>query len=379
MTTRARSNALDTPELDRSIEAAEAQAIVVWRGERIRFRDLPDRIARTEARDERDRLFAAYLEAVEALNPRYEERFERWVAGGDVVEAATSGGIDPRALAVDLERFVMHSETPYYAALRRNLALIDIEQGDATVADVWHIARGASWAHWFGEREVRRAVSAAGRTVIELHNLDGWLAAEQMLAGEPDGLSARPAAAVSAAYATLVGSPEWIEEELGVAAAEVLPFVDFAAFVRLWRLRRAIGELQYELRLFAAPDPALNRAYYSGIVGHMTGVSVPEEGYLRSLPAPFTSARELEVAILAADLVETLEARHGMSWWREPDANELVRSFAAASTVEDALAQLGYDALDWRPVLRQIRTRLIGEMSGYGGPNITTRAGTRKV
>jgi hypothetical protein len=47
--------------------------------------------------------------------------------------------------------------------------------------------------------------------------------------------------------------------------------------------------------------------------------------------------------------------------------------------VEHALARLGYDVLDWRPVLRHIRTRLIGEMSGYGGPNITTRAGTRKV
>ena len=40
---------------------------------------------------------------------------------------------------------------------------------------------------------------------------------------------------------------------------------------------------------------------------------------------------------------------------------------------------LGYDHLDWRPVLRQIRAQLIGEMSGYGGPNITTRAGSRKV
>jgi hypothetical protein len=47
--------------------------------------------------------------------------------------------------------------------------------------------------------------------------------------------------------------------------------------------------------------------------------------------------------------------------------------------VRDVVAQLGYDRLDWRPVLRQIRTLLIGEMSGYGGPNITTRAGTRKV
>jgi hypothetical protein len=43
------------------------------------------------------------------------------------------------------------------------------------------------------------------------------------------------------------------------------------------------------------------------------------------------------------------------------------------------VAHLGYNALDWRPVLRQVRTQLIGEMSGYGGPNITTRAGTRKV
>ena len=39
----------------------------------------------------------------------------------------------------------------------------------------------------------------------------------------------------------------------------------------------------------------------------------------------------------------------------------------------------GMIRLDWRPVVRQIRAKLIGEMSGYGGPNITTRAGTRKV
>jgi hypothetical protein len=78
-------------------------------------------------------------------------------------------------------------------------------------------------------------------------------------------------------------------------------------------------------------------------------------------------------------LVEALEQRHGLHWWRDPASAQLVESVAGASTLKDALAELGYDALDWRPVLRQIRTRLIGEMSGYGGPNITTRAGTRKV
>jgi hypothetical protein len=48
-------------------------------------------------------------------------------------------------------------------------------------------------------------------------------------------------------------------------------------------------------------------------------------------------------------------------------------------SAEDVVGALGYDHLDWRPVLRQIRAQLIGEMSGYGGPNITTRAGSRKV
>jgi len=48
-------------------------------------------------------------------------------------------------------------------------------------------------------------------------------------------------------------------------------------------------------------------------------------------------------------------------------------------SAEQVVAHLGYDSLDWRPVVRQIRAKLVGEMSGYGGPNITTRAGTRKV
>jgi hypothetical protein len=149
--------------------------------------------------------------------------------------------------------------------------------------------------------------------------------------------------------------------------------------VRVWRIRRLVAELHYELRLFTSDEPAIQRAYYAGIVGHTTGVAVAEEGYLTGLEAPFASARKLESAMLAGMLVDTLEQRHGLRWWREPASAQLVEKVGNSSSRDDALAELGYDALDWRPVLRQIRTRLIGEMSGYGGPNITTRAGTRKV
>lgn len=370
----------DTADLDRRIEATAGSAIVLWRGEALPFAEVPERIGAISGRGERDLLYGAYREALEALNPFFRERLAAWTSAGDLASIAAATGPDPQALAADLEVFVLHGETPYYASLRRYLALIGIEQGDATIADLWHVARGTAWAHWFGDREVRGAVAAAGREAGETDGPGGWRDAESMLAGAASPDASTPTDAVSAAYATLAGSPEWLREEIGIASSEVASFADFAAFVRLWRLRHDIAMLQYELRLFAgAVDPALSRAYYSGILGHMIGVGVPEEAYLVEVPAPFASVRRLEVALLAGQLVEALEARHGSAWWREPAAGELATAVASAASTTDALAQLGYDALDWRPVLRQIRTRLIGEMSGYGGPNITTRAGTRKV
>ncbi len=377
--------ALQTPDLDAEIERAEATAVVVWRGEHVPFADVPERIAGISNREERDLYLDAWVQVAEAVNPAYEARRERWrsmaaAAGApDVLEAAAEPGVDPRALAVDLERFSVHTETPYFAALRRYLALVDIEQGDGTIADLWHVTRGVSWSHWFGEREVRRAVTAAGRAATASLELDGWRSAETLLYGDAAGTDPIVAAAISEAYAALPGDPGWLENELGVAAREVAPLADFVAFVRLWRLRRALAVLHYELRLYREDDPALLRAYYSGIVGHTTGVEVPEAAYLRDIEAPLASARRLRVLMLAATLAEVLESRMGPAWWRAPAAADLIAEIGAARSVDDALAHLGYDVLDWRPVLRHIRTRLIGEMSGYGGPNITTRAGTRKV
>ena len=376
---------LEAPDLDVAIARAEASTVVIWRGEHVPFDDVPERIAAISNRDERDLYLNGYVQAVDALNPLYEERRERWRSlaadsgAADVVEAAAEPGVDPRALAVDLERFSVHTETPYFAALRRYLALVDIEQGDGSIADLWHVTRGVSWSNWFGEREIRRAIAAAGRVATATLELDGWRSAERLLHGTPAGTDPVVSAAVSEAYGALPGDPHWLETELGVTASEVAPLADFVAFVRLWRFRRALALLHYELRLYREDDPALLRAYYSGILGHTTGVEVPAAAYLRDIPAPLASARRLRVLMLAATLAEVLESRFGQAWWRAPEATKLVATVGAASNVDDALAHLGYDVLDWRPVLRQIRTRLIGEMSGYGGPNITTRAGTRKV
>jgi hypothetical protein len=367
-------------ELDRGPAAAEADAVVMWRAEPIPFADLPARIAELSGRGERNTLYTAYCEALDALNPRYEERLRSTLASGDPVEAAAADGIDPRTLAVDLERLVLHSETPYFAALRRYLALVDIEQGDATIADLWHVARGEAWSHWFAAREVQGALAAVRPGASVPDGSIGWRGVELALAGEATAKHGPVADAVRAARATLIGSPAWLAAELGVASAEIPSLADFLALVRLWRLRHDVARLHYELRLYADPDEiAVNRAYYAGIVGYMIGVRVPEEAYLADVAQPFASVRSIRTTLAGAQLIEVLEQRFGMTWWQDPAASGVVDGFGEAASIPDALAHLGYDALDWRPVLRQIRTRLIGEMSGYGGPNITTRAGTRKV
>ena len=386
-TTRPRSRAgalrLNTPDLDAAIEAAKRDAVVVWRGERIPFDQLQPRIARTDGRGERDGLYAGWVEALEAVNPLYEARLDHWreaaaSAGIDDLATALAAGRDVEAWSLDLERLAIFSETVYYAALRRYLALIDIEQGDATVADLWHIVRGAAWGHWFDERDLDRAAGEAGRAIAPGAQADGWGSAESGLAGD-DARAITPAGAVAEVYGSLVGDPTWLSRALGMSSDEIASFADFVAFVRLWRVRRSLSVAQYELRLYRSKDTPLHRAYFSGIVGHATGVDVPEAAYLHDVGTPFSSVSDLERSMLAGAIASTVEHRFGTDWWSDDRARDLLAELAAAPRAEDALAQLGYDALDWRPLMRQVRTRLIGEMSGYGGPNITTRAGTRKV
>jgi hypothetical protein len=355
----------------------------MWRAERIPFDQLTIRIARTDGRRERDGLYAGWIDALDAINPRYEARLAHWretamASGVDDLATALAPGRDIEELSLDLERLAIHSETVYYAALRRYLALIDIEQGDATIADLWHVVRGAAWSHWFGERELDDAAAQAGREIPRDAHGNGWRSAESGLAGEDEGGS-MPSAAVAEVYGSLVGDPGWLERALRMKRDEIASFADFVGFVRLWRLRRSLAVTQYELRLYRSDDPALQRAYFSGIVGHATGVDVPEAAYLHDVGTPFSAVGDLERSMLAGAAATTVEHRFGREWWADEGARALLADVAAAPSTADALAQLGYDALDWRPVVRQIRTRLIGEMSGYGGPNITTRAGTRKV
>jgi hypothetical protein len=113
-------------DLTDAIEAAEARAIIVWRGERIGYRAAPIRIAEITHRGERNALDASYQDAVDAINPMRLARLERLRAemamlgyADEVALIRELHGVDVDALATDLRQFLAESETVYFAALGR--------------------------------------------------------------------------------------------------------------------------------------------------------------------------------------------------------------------------------------------------------------------
>jgi len=429
-------------DLTDAIQDAEARAAIIWRGQRIGYREAPIRIAQISHRGERNAMEASYQEAVEAINPLRLTRLERLRAA--MVELGYADeptlirelhDVDVDALASDLRQFLVESETVYFAALRRYLAEIDIEQGDASSADLAHLLRGNGWDPWFDPRRMLPVVEATlsglgidlraqANVTLDLEPRPNKsprafavpvrVPQDVRLVVQPrgghddyDGLLHElghvehfahvdprlPVAwrhlgdnSVTEGYAFLLQylmlEPDWLAEHLEMPDGEVAGWVDFAAFRKLVYLRRYVAKLLYELRLHRDAEIGLARAYYAGLLGLLIGVRIPESSFLADLDDHFYAARYLRAWMLEGSLAAALRARHGERWWREAGAGETLRrswSRGQEWNAQDVVAHLGYDLLDWRPVLRQIRTRLIGEMSGYGGPNITTRAGTRKV
>jgi len=143
-------------DLTDAVETAQARAIVVWRGERMPYRDVWNRATDIAHRAERNALARSYYDAVEAINPLRQERFERMAEAVRALGYADTSdmvrrtaGFDPEELAADQRAFLADSETSYFAALRRFLAEIDIEHGDASRVDLARCPRCAGrWPAW---------------------------------------------------------------------------------------------------------------------------------------------------------------------------------------------------------------------------------------
>ncbi|HEX2142208.1 MAG TPA: hypothetical protein VHK28_08070, partial [Candidatus Limnocylindria bacterium] len=366
-------------ELTDRIETAEAQAVIIWRGERIPYRAAWNRAADISGRAERNGLADSYHEAVEAINPLREERLEkraeavRGLGYRDVTDMVQqTAGFDPQQLAAELRAFLVDSETVYFAALRRNLAEIDIEQGDASQVDLAHVLRGAGWDAWFDARgmvpALRRTLATLGidmeaqgnitldvearprksprafcapvsvpddiRLVIQPRG--GWddYAALLHEAGHAQHFSHvsadLPAAfrrlgdnslteGYGVLFERLVGDPGWLMDHTGMAEADALAFADFNAFWYLRLVRATAAQFMYELVLHSGVEPAVAREQYVGMRSLTEGVTFAPAGYLQ-LDDDLYSARYARATMLEGSLSAWLRHRHGESWWRSAEA-----------------------------------------------------------
>ena len=424
------------------IATAENRAVIHWRGEPIAYPLARDRISATGDRAERNGLFGQWLRAVEAINPLRIARFEaledavRDLGYVDRVEMVRrTRGWNPDELAAQTRGALNASETGYYAAMRRLLARAGIEQGDGSLADAWFGLRGIGWDAWFEPRRLPRilettlgalgmalrdqpgatldfeprpgkapgascvAVRVPGDVRVMVNPRGDWedMSGALHVAGHlvhlasaasdtPPSLGVLGDPSVGQGYACLMegllGEPGWLAESLGMGESAQVAFIDFLALTTVYRLRSLGGQLIYELGLHRGGEHAIHRALYAGTLGLLTGVRWPEEMYLTDPNDVIHASTSLRGTMLAGILDQELRRRHADGWWRGPEAGAELRELfghGSAWNAERVVAHLGYDGLDWRPVLRKIRTQLIGEMSGYGGPNITTRAGTRKI
>ena len=428
-------------DLTERIATAEATAGIMWRGERIGYRAAATRIADLSDRGERNALETSYLEAVEAINPLRLERLLRMRAAtaelgfSDAVEmAAAVHGFDPDALAGELQAFIAASETAYYAALRRYLAP-DRHGGGRRIGRRPRLS--AAWQRMGcmvrgSRRMLPVATETLGRlgmdvaaqpnvTLDVVQRPNKYPRAFCARCASPGRPARRPAArrvrrlgamlhepatwsitrsarptcrrptgrvgdtSVTEGYAALLGpSPR-------AGLARRAHAMTAGADPRLRRLRRLLKRLMLAATwqscstscgCMPRADPA-NRAYYAGLLGLLTGVHyrggavrrrprrpplrgrVPSRLDVRGsiVAAPAQRARRGVVAVAG-------RGRRAHRAWRE----------GQRPSGEDVVARLGYDASRLAPgPPPDPRTRLIGELSGYGGPNITTRAGTRKV
>ena len=95
-------------------------------------------------------------------------------------------GWNPDLVAALLRTALNATETGYYAAMRRTLARVDIEQGDGSLADAWYVLRGLGWNAWFEPRRLgaccKATLSGMGLEVTQHagHHLGSRPASEQV-------------------------------------------------------------------------------------------------------------------------------------------------------------------------------------------------------
>jgi len=166
------------------------------------------------------------------------------------------------------------------------------------------------------------------------------------------------AEAFACLFQSIVSEEDWLRRTLG---AECIPaaFFERARILQSWHIRRYAGKITYEIELHGGGSKVADMApRYAHLLGAAVGVRVAPEHFLFDVDDCFYSARYLRGWVFEACLHAHLRDHFGPSWYRSPEAGELLRSLwrrGKELTAEELANEFGID-YGLRPLRQTLRS-----------------------
>lgn len=152
----------------------------------------------------------------------------------------------------------------------------------------------------------------------------------------------------------LLLEPAWLRRYLGFTVDEAAAVAGRVRLHELFLIRRYVGKLLYELRLYAAPmDSPRNALLYAQSLGRSTGFAYPPAYFLDDVDAGLYAADYLRAWFAHAQLAGAFRQQLGQDWWSRPEAGARLRGLwheGSRPDCEEVVARFGLPAWDPRPL-----------------------------
>lgn len=106
-------------------------------------------------------------------------------------------------------------------------------------------------------------------------------------------------------------------------------FVRRARWFELLSFRRDVALLDFQVRVWEAPEPARAAADYPDLVFEATGFRPSEQGFVEGLEEGMNAADRIRGRMMGAMIRECLRRRYGSDWYRRPAAAPFLRDLLA--------------------------------------------------
>jgi hypothetical protein len=152
--------------------------------------------------------------------------------------------------------------------------------------------------------------------------------------------------------------PDWHARHFDLSPEEAAKNAEATIFLEALLFRRYTAKLHFELDFWSRfADDGGSPDGYAERLSEATGLVYRPDAYLSDMDSGFYSADYLRAWIRSAQLRTYLEDRVGPDWWRTSQTGDFLRPLfreGTKPTSEEVAARIGFNALDVRPLLREL-------------------------